>query len=61
MAELIDEIDRLDPRKAEIVKLKVFWGLEHTEIAETLDVSLSTVERDWRFAKTWLAAELDRT
>jgi RNA polymerase sigma factor (TIGR02999 family) len=61
MAELIEEIDRLDPRKAEIVKLKVFWGLEHTEIAQTLEVSLSTVERDWRFAKTWLAAELDRT
>lgn len=59
MAELIEEIDRLDPRKAEIVKLKVFWGLEHTEIAETLGVSLSTVERDWRFAKSWLAAELE--
>lgn len=59
MAELIDEIDRLDSRKAEIVKLKVFWGLEHAEIAETLNVSLSTVERDWRFAKSWLAAELE--
>ncbi|REK10736.1 MAG: hypothetical protein DWQ36_03360 [Acidobacteria bacterium] len=61
MAELIEEIDRLDPRKAEIVKLKVFWGLEHTEIADTLGISVSTVERDWRFARTWLAAELDRS
>jgi DNA-directed RNA polymerase specialized sigma24 family protein len=41
-----------------VVQLKVFWGLEMSEIAETLEVSLSTVERDWRFSRAWLAREL---
>lgn len=46
------------PRKAEIVGLRLFWGLEHQEIADLLGVSTRTVERDWRFAKAWIGGEL---
>ncbi len=44
----------LDPRKGQIVDLKFFAGLNTEEIAEVLQVSASTVERDWRFARAWL-------
>jgi RNA polymerase sigma factor (TIGR02999 family) len=53
----LDRLDSLDRRKAEVVKLRVIWGLEMREIAEALSVSLATVERDWSFAKAWLARE----
>ena len=53
---LLSKLEELDSRKAEIVKLRFFWGMETKEIAELLDISSSTVERDWRFSKAWLAA-----
>jgi len=46
------------PRAAKIVELRYFAGLELEEIAEALEVSLRTVERDWRFARVWLRAAL---
>lgn len=54
----LEALEELDPRKAEVVALKVFWGLEMAEIGERLGVSLRTVERDWRFARSWLKARL---
>lgn len=52
------DLEEMDRRKAEVVALKVFWGLEMAEIAEALSVSLRTVERDWRFARNWLRSRL---
>jgi RNA polymerase sigma-70 factor, ECF subfamily len=46
------------PRHARIVELRFFGGLETPEIAEVLDVSSRTVERDWHFAKAWLQNEV---
>jgi RNA polymerase sigma factor (TIGR02999 family) len=46
------------PRHAQIVELRFFGGLHAPEIAKVLDLSLSTVERDWRFAKAWLQNEV---
>jgi RNA polymerase sigma-70 factor (ECF subfamily) len=48
----------LDERKADVVKYRVLWGLTAAEIARTLGVAVVTVERDWAFAKAWLAKEL---
>lgn len=42
------------PRPAKVVELRFFSGLEMAEIARMLDISLPTVERDWRFARAWL-------
>lgn len=58
LSDLLDQLDSLDERKGRIVKLRTFWGFEMHEIAEIVEVSLSTVERDWRFARNWLAAQL---
>jgi RNA polymerase sigma factor (TIGR02999 family) len=59
---LIDEaLDRLraeDAEKALVVTLKFFGGLTNLEIAEHLQVSERTVERQWTFAKAWLAREI---
>jgi RNA polymerase sigma-70 factor, ECF subfamily len=56
--DLHDALTRLadlDPRKGRIVELKFFGGLTTEEIAETLDLSVATVERDWKFARAWLS------
>ncbi len=55
---VLAELEQLDLRKAEVVRLRVFWGMEMTEIADVVDVSLATVERDWRFARNWMATAL---
>lgn len=52
--EALNDLAETDPRKAKIVELKFFGGLTTGEIAETLDVSTATVERDWKFARAWL-------
>ena len=49
-----------DPRKAEVVKLRVFAGLQVQEIAALSNTSEKTVQRDWTFAKAWLSRELKR-
>jgi RNA polymerase sigma factor (TIGR02999 family) len=58
LAEVLEKLESLDPRRAEVVKMRVVWGLSVSEIAESLGVSASTVERDWRFAKAWLADQV---
>jgi RNA polymerase sigma factor, TIGR02999 family len=47
-----------DERLARIVELKFFSGLDLTETAEAMNLSESTVKRDWRMAKAWLRREL---
>jgi RNA polymerase sigma-70 factor, ECF subfamily len=47
-----------DPRKARVVELRFFGGLSVEETAEVLAVSPETVMRDWKFARSWLRAEL---
>jgi RNA polymerase sigma factor (TIGR02999 family) len=58
LAAALDELEEHDPRKAQVVRLRVLWGLRMAEIAEALDVSLPTVDRDWRFARVWLRNRL---
>ena len=56
--EALERLGTLDSRKARVVELKYFGGLNHDEIAEVLKVSTVTVRRDWVFAKAWLYTEL---
>jgi RNA polymerase sigma factor (TIGR02999 family) len=56
--EALEKLGTLDERKAQVVELKYFGGLNHDEIAEVLKISTVTVRRDWMFAKTWLYDEL---
>jgi len=56
--EALGELEREDPRMAQLVSLRTFVGLSQAEAAETLGVSLATANRDWRYAKAWLGARL---
>lgn len=48
----------MHPRQAQLVEFRFFGGLDVSETAELLQVSQSTVERDWRAARAWLAIQL---
>lgn len=61
LGEALEVLDELDERKAEVAKLRLLWGLENAEIARALEVSVPTVERDWRFVKSWLAVRLEES
>lgn len=54
----LQRLERDDPRKGQVVMLRYFAGLTVEEIAEVLDLSSATVERDWRFARVWLYSEI---
>lgn len=60
VSEALEEFSRLDPRRAEVVKLRYFVGLNHAEIASLLGVSEKTVIRHWSYAKAWLLDAIDR-
>jgi RNA polymerase sigma factor (TIGR02999 family) len=51
-------LDKLDPRKVQVVEMRYFGGLSVEETAEVLRVSTVTVKRDWRAARLWLYREL---
>jgi RNA polymerase sigma factor (TIGR02999 family) len=50
----LDALERIDPRKAELVKLRYFAGLSEDEAANALSVSRATASRWWTFARAWL-------
>jgi len=52
--EALGELQRHDPRSAELVKLRYFAGLSHQEAAEALGISRRAVDRLWALAKAWL-------
>lgn len=52
--EVLGELERLDPRKAELVKLRYFADLTLDQAAELMGVSVRTAKRDWAFARAWL-------
>jgi RNA polymerase sigma factor (TIGR02999 family) len=56
----LDRLRALDQRKATLVELRFFGGLEMSEIAEVLAVPLRTLEREWALTKSWLRVQLLR-
>jgi RNA polymerase sigma factor (TIGR02999 family) len=56
----LGQLEVEDPRKAELVKLRFFAGLTAEQAAAALRVSLSTVEKDWAYARSWLRVTIDR-
>ncbi|MHC4711132.1 MAG: sigma-70 family RNA polymerase sigma factor [Planctomycetota bacterium] len=56
--EALHRLEADDPRKGRIVNLRYFAGLTAEETAAALDVSVGTVEREWRYIKAWLHTQL---
>ncbi len=59
LGQALQRLESLDSRKGRIVELRFFAGLKFQEIAEALNISLTTVKREWDMAKRWLARELE--
>lgn len=57
--DALDRLARRSERQARVVECRFFVGLTVKETARVLDVSESTVYRDWRVARAWLAAQLE--
>lgn len=56
--DALNTLSAVDPRKARIIELRFFGGLEVKETAAVVGVSAETVMRDWKLAKAWLLKEL---
>jgi RNA polymerase sigma factor (TIGR02999 family) len=50
----LTQLERMDPRKAQVVMLRYFAGLTVEETATALQLSPATVKNDWAFARAWL-------
>ena len=60
LADALKQLESRGPRQYEVVTLHFFSGFKFKEIAEHLSVSLSTVEKDWSFARSWLLDNMER-
>jgi RNA polymerase sigma-70 factor (ECF subfamily) len=58
--DALKDLTRLDQRQGQIVELRFFGGLATEEIAEVLDISPSTVKREWNVAKAWLTRQMKK-
>jgi RNA polymerase sigma factor (sigma-70 family) len=56
--EALDKLANEYPVQAEVVKLRYFGGRTNEEVAQILDISLSTVKNYWAFARAWLLHEI---
>lgn len=56
--DALERLSAVDARKSDALVLHYFGGLTHDEIAQALDISPATVDRDLRLAKAWMRHEL---
>lgn len=59
--EALKKLELQDPEKVQIVLLRFFAGMTIEEIANELNTSKSSVERQWRYVRAWLYKELDES
>jgi len=57
--EALTKLARVNPSKAELVRLRFFAGRSIPEAAKILKISTATAERYWRYARSWLYCELN--
>lgn len=57
--DALSALERSDPRAAQVVELHYFAGLGFEHIAEILEVTRRTVNRDWQYARAFLAARAE--
>lgn len=56
----LEKLTRLDPQQAMIVERRFFGGMTVPEVAESLQLSTRTVEREWTLIRAWLRRELEQ-
>ena len=58
--DALDRFSREHSEKAELVKLRYFAGLKLVDAAKVMNISMSTADRHWAFAKAWLRREINK-
>jgi len=58
--DAVDKLAALNPREAELVKLRYFVGMTLEDAAEVLGISSRTADNDWAHAKAWLFREIQK-
>jgi DNA-directed RNA polymerase specialized sigma24 family protein len=56
--EALEKFAVIDPRKAELVKLRYFVGMTFEEAAEALDIAVPTAKQWWSYSRAWLRVEM---
>lgn len=59
--EALEKLGAIDPRKAELVKLRYFVGMNFEEAASALGIAVSTAKQWWAYARSWLTVEMRGT
>jgi RNA polymerase sigma-70 factor (ECF subfamily) len=58
LEEVLEELQKLDPRQAKIVEMRFFGGMTVPEVAEVLNLSTRTIENEWKMCRAWLRKRL---
>jgi RNA polymerase sigma factor (TIGR02999 family) len=59
LSTALEKLEKQDPRRAQVVKLRFFTGLTISETAKVLAVSETTADNDWAYARSWLRVEIE--
>jgi DNA-directed RNA polymerase specialized sigma24 family protein len=59
--EALEKLAKIDPPKAELVKLRYFVGLSFEETAAALGIAVPTAKKWWAYSRAWLLAEVSNT
>ena len=60
LVECVNRLREIKPRAACVTELRFFAGMSISEVADLLGIETRTVDRDWKFARTWLYGEMRR-
>ena len=58
LSDALERFSKLEPQKAELVKLRYFVGLSFKEAAEALGIAIPTAKQWWTYSRAWLSVEL---
>ena len=58
LEDALTKLTKLDPRQAQMIELRFFGGLSVAEVAEVMEISKRSVEREWTMVRAWLRREL---
>jgi len=61
LEKALQELAEIDERKAEVMEMRLFAGLNYEELSEVTGLSTSTLDREIRFSKAWLSTRLDQS
>jgi RNA polymerase sigma-70 factor, ECF subfamily len=60
LEDALAKLTKLDPRQAQMVELRFFGGLSIAEVANVMEISRRSVEREWTMIRAWLRREIIR-